>query len=889
MVGPPSTAGQNGGNSYVYDASIPATSAMAAPGSSGIADGPDGGVTVGPASNFTSDFVYMSNANEGTVSRILIPADGGLPFEEARYFAVFPRDNHGIDEHTAWQSAQACYTVVQDAGCVDAGPKPLSCTNATVDAGCVDAGQKLNCTTNNADGGCVDAGQKPLTCTNATVDAGCVDAGQNKICFDGGSGTICYDGGPKVPVCSSATVDAGCTDAGPKPLSCTVIATDGGCLDGGPKPLACTNATVDAGCVDAGQKPPVCGSGPVNVCTNVDQLYLPDGGLNSPSRTVVDRNGNIFVVLRAPPYPGANATSPNLQAGVTKIYNISDHLDQCAIRCPNRMGWTLPDGGGYPFTEGLSLNGTTLTPNHGPIAARSYWANQYQCPGVNPNDETDPRNYDDCVAFSIPLGDPNPDPNADPSHLTAGSSFGRATVVAPNCDGVTKACDVWVGMWSGANWVQLGYAPTHGAAYDVETVVNNSGIQPYGATVDCRGILWSVGQTPAGAYGLAAITTVQVNDTDHNYTSPSAVTVLTGSSGLVNSSDCTKYGIASDAQERIWLAAGTGGAKACSFDGTVLLHDLGNNPTPALPATLTTDEMKGWRSYDFTNIKNTVGAAPGTVAFSAGRGAVSRGINLDKYGNVYMGMDTHPWSGINPGTLAIENGMGAVSFFPDGGSGTVPCGIPGAAGTACPNATLNWAYNDGDAPTTFARGGGTIGVDLDNEDRPWFGNYGGVDGGVTGMAVQLQPGNGSLGYQIATGSGVYSYSDFTGYALRHITLADSFYEQYFQACGQEPELTFWKALGWTATVPPGTDMTVQVAVVNALDTATLNAASYCTVCAGVNTAMPACTNPFNLSGCNLPLGSYLVVDVKLVPKACDIAGTAPTLFTLNPVSECAGN
>jgi hypothetical protein len=278
------------------------------------------------------------------------------------------------------------------------------------------------------------------------------------------------------------------------------------------------------------------------------------------------------------------------------------------------------------------------------------------------------------------------------------------------------------------------------------------------------------------------------------------------------------------------------------------------------------------------------------VAFSAGRGAVSRGINLDKDGNIYMGMDTHPWSGLNPSTNAFENGMGAVSFRVDGG-GTigVPCGTPGMSGAVCQSAVLNWAFNDGDQAVTYARGGGTIGVDIDNENRPWFGNYGGVNNTVNGMAVQLDPLTGAVGYQVPTGSGVYSYSDFTGYALRHITLADSFYEQYFRACGQEPELTYWKGLGWTATTPAGTDLTVQVAVVNALDTATLNAATYCTVCAGANTVNGGCANPFDLSGCNLPLGTYLVVDVKLVPKACDVTGTAPTLYSLDPVSQCAGN
>jgi hypothetical protein len=932
-------------NTNVYDASIPATTANATTASQGIADVDGGGVTVGPASDFASDFVYMSNASDGTVSRIVIPGDGGAAYEQARYFAVMPTDNHGKDMTNSWQHSQACNSAVVDAGCVDGGAKTPTCSTAKVDAGCVDAGQKLNCTVINSDGGCVDAGQKPLVCTNATVDAGCVDAGQKTpvctnatvdagcvdagqkppVCVDAGSGELCIDAGPKAAVCSTATVDAGCVDAGPKAAACSTATVDAGCVDGGPKaavcttiksdggctdggPLAavCTQATVDAGCLDAGFNPPVCSTATANVCTYVDQLYFPDGGLNSPSRTVVDRNGNVFVVLRAPPYPGATSTtSPNLQAGVTKIVNVGDHPEQCVPRCSKRSGLAaaLPDGGSYPFTMGVALpqsDGgwlTLLPSSNAPIAAGTTTTKAFTCldkPSTY-TDESDPTNYDDCVVFSIPLGDPNLDTTADPNSLTAGASFGRAGVVAPNCDAVTHRCDVWVGLWSGAKWVQLAATSPYsgGMAYDVSSVTA-PGVQPYGATVDCRGILWSVGQTSSGSFGLAGITTVAVNDTDdagNLVFGSAALAILTGDAGIVNSSDCTKYGIASDPTANIWLAAGTGGAKACSFNSNVLLKDLGNNPTPATAAVQATDVKAAWQTYDFTSIYNTVGAAANTVQFSAGRGALSRGINLDRYGNVYMGMDTHPWSGINPFTSKIENGMGAVSFYPtpDAGGGTVPCASPNStSSTTCTKGQLNWAYNDGDGTAFSTLGGGTIGVDIDNEDRPWFGNFGGVTGDAGGLAVQLDPKTGAVNTsnEVAVGQGVYSYSDFTGYALRHITLSDSTYETYFQACQQEPELTSWTGLDWSYSAPAGTDMSLTVAVVNALDNATLNAATYCAVCTSV---AQGCTSPFDLTGCKLPQGSYLVVNVTLRPKACDVAGTAPILYSLTPASQCAGN
>src|SRR5262249_52378581 len=162
-----------------------------------------------------------------------------------------------------------------------------------------------------------------------------------------------------------------------------------------------------------------------------------------------------------------------------------------------------------------------------------------------------------------------------------------------------------------------------------------------------------------------------------------------------------------------------------------------------------------------------------------------------------------------------------VSFNPDGGNaGTVPCGTPNSAGTACSKAALNWAYNDGDTPDSGVDsvGGGTIGVDIDNEDRPWFGKFGGINHGAGGLAVQRDAKTGAINTnnKVQVGQGVYSYSDFTGYALRHITLSDSTYETYFQACSQEPELTQWTGLDWQYSAPPGTQLSLQVSVVNGL-------------------------------------------------------------------------
>src|SRR3984957_2292245 len=89
---PGSTTGGSPG-AFNVDAGTP----IVYSGGTGLAAGDDAGVTIGSAAAFNSDFVYMANANDGTVSRIVLPPDGGAPFEEARYYAIVPLDNHGLE------------------------------------------------------------------------------------------------------------------------------------------------------------------------------------------------------------------------------------------------------------------------------------------------------------------------------------------------------------------------------------------------------------------------------------------------------------------------------------------------------------------------------------------------------------------------------------------------------------------------------------------------------------------------------------------------------------------------------------------------------------------------------------------------------------------------
>ncbi len=196
-----------------------------------------------------------------------------------------------------------------------------------------------------------------------------------------------------------------------------------------------------------------------------------------------------------------------------------------------------------------------------------------------------------------------------------------------------------------------------------------------------------------------------------------------------------------------------------------------------------------WSTYDFSNVAPGPSFEPfGNV--SGNGAAYARGINVDKYNNVYIGIDLFPWQ---------EGGQGTVSFSPNI-AGTIPCYL--YDGGSCPAAQLNWAYGNVDA----GGHGGTVGVDIDAQGNPWAGNY----GQPQGLAVQFSAFDGGILNQVPVGNGTYSYSDFTGYALRYITLQRAVYQQSIPGCGVSPELTQWNSLSYTAELPTGTDIQLDV-------------------------------------------------------------------------------
>ena len=1145
------------GGSFAADASV--ATVYNSDAGSGLAAGSDGGVTIGSAAAFNSNFVYMANANEGTVSRILIPGDGGTPFEEARYFSIVPVDNHGVEpcygplgcyqiagvtQTDIWHYQYLSYVVnpfynltfcyadggysvpttlpeadggytlttfvpfndggysvtvvtpyddggysvrgdagyfndggysaVGDAGYFNDGGYTITVStpyndggysligdagyfndggynqtvvtpyndggyDKTADAGYfADGGYNVSVTTPYNDGGYnkvadagyfADAGYTRSVTTpyndggsTAVVTVPEHDGGYSEVItfYDGGAiwhpdggGTLTdggeyvatvyfddagystdaslnfSDGGYNVTVVTpyndagydltstqpfndggyNITVVTPYNDAGydlhsTQPfndggynVSVTTPYNDGGYdlhasfpyNDGGYNIVVVTayndagydrTATLpfndagydltalfpyndggysisvttqynDAGYTvrtitpynDGGYSVVVslpyndggyCDVVPYNdggiVFTDggrLDQLALANGVYDQPSRTVIDRNGNVWAVLRAT--DGTNF----YQSGVTKIVNVDDHLAECTPRCHTRR-LLKPN---QAFTEGVPLNlaagGTvTLTPPT-VIAAGPPYAVTYACldPGHDATGtiETDAVNYDDCLSFSIPLGAPYPDPNTDPSGLTNGLSFGRGAAISPNCDPGTNDCDVWVGMWNDAGWIRLSYnGGGSGTPFDVGSVIY-PGASPYGATVDCAGVIWGTGNNAFGEDVLTATTTVAVNDPVTGISVPayrvlSNFAVNTPGIGLSYQYGIPKpatndhYGISSDISERIWSAAGDMGASVSSFNGRELLalvasyQDAGTLSSSLFQTGLNT----AWTTYDFSNLAPGPSFVP--FANTPAAGTFARGVNVDKNNNVYVGMDVKPWQ---------EGGQGLVAFNP-GFPGSVPCIL--YDGGTCPGVQLNWAYELLDAGSY----GGTVGVDIDAQGNPWIGNY----GQPQGLAQRFNAGDGGIMAQIPVGSGTYSYSDFTGYALRYITLSRAVYQHALSGCGVSPEFTVWSSLSYTASVPAGTDLQIDVRVSDSLDPTVINASQDYTVCDSVtNPASPSSCprNPdgsLNLTPFNLPQGYYLIVYVTMSPTICGAQtglAAAPTLYNLSSGQACAGD
>jgi hypothetical protein len=153
---------------------------------------------------------------------------------------------------------------------------------------------------------------------------------------------------------------------------------------------------------------------------------------------------------------------------------------------------------------------------------------------------------------------------------------------------------------------------------------------------------------------------------------------------------------------------------------------------------------------------------------------ITRGIAADADDRIYVA-SSHDWLRFLPGgrveasppvsrlTTFDGNTMDDVRIF-----GTDDAPLPGAAAT---------------------------GVGLDSEGMAWLVNQ------ESSTATRIDPRTGEA-REFATGMAPYTYSDFTGYALRTFTTPNGYLRTIVAGCGAGP--TEWELVMWSATTPPGT-------------------------------------------------------------------------------------
>ncbi len=159
---------------------------------------------------------------------------------------------------------------------------------------------------------------------------------------------------------------------------------------------------------------------------------------------------------------------------------------------------------------------------------------------------------------------------------------------------------------------------------------------------------------------------------------------------------------------------------------------------------------------------------------------VTRGIAADGRGRVYVA-SSHDWITFAPSGIMSSDPISRLTII-DADRARVER-VLGAAG---------------ELP-----GRGTTGVGLDSTGNLWLVNQ----ASSTATRVDTRT---FAARDFPTGISPYTYSDFTGYALRTFTAPNGYLRTVIEGCGVGP--TEWERVTWDATVPAGTRVELRVRV-----------------------------------------------------------------------------
>lgn len=295
-----------------------------------------------------------------------------------------------------------------------------------------------------------------------------------------------------------------------------------------------------------------------------------------------------------------------------------------------------------------------------------------------------------------------------------------------------------------------------------------------------------------------------------------------------------------------------------------------------------------WLAEVFTGRIISIDTATGTLGpvrtATASDGCVSSyGIAIDHRDRVWLaGMQCHwayrydpvsnswfnmplPDSGVGRGIAADASGRIyvaashlSIAFAP---------GFPGGYYVSEPIARLTIFDSDGGSAVRVfdVPGLASIGVGLDSMGRAWLVNQ------ESGTATRVDPETGEA-REFAAGTSLYTYSDFTGYALRTFVAPSGYARTTFEGCAVGP--TEWETITWDADAPAGSRVSVRVRSADLV--AGLPSAPWI----GPFAAMPAI-----LAGPPGPVAPrrYLEVEVSLVS---DDSAHSPAVRTVTVQLNC---
>ena len=276
------------------------------------------------------------------------------------------------------------------------------------------------------------------------------------------------------------------------------------------------------------------------------------------------------------------------------------------------------------------------------------------------------------------------------------------------------------------------------------------------------------------------------------------------------------------------------------------------------------------------NINTNTNAAGDVIQMDGSCGG-SYGIAVDQENRVWVG--GYNWEGAcrydpaTGSTLAVETpGVGVGRGIAADAEGWIWLAHSWLTSSVLVGRVTRFRADDGSQLQTFDFPAGsdeTIGVGVDFNLMIWGVNR---NSGNEGTACRVDPDTGATSC-FPTGLGTYTYSDFTGFALRNFTAPLGTYWQIFEGCPLPIE-TQWKQVTWEATVPDGTAVTIYVKAADTID--------------GLQTAVrhgPFDESPADLIAAGEIKGHYLWVEVVL---STDVEGLTPVFKGLGVQWICGG-